>query len=169
MSEITHTQARETLQEHMDWILAGCPAKGDMRAYRDRIEQALLQVQELEIKDPVIKKLDLDPKGELDDIAEFFTEEFSGNQDEYHRYIGILGDMWRENWQYSAFNPELKDTVEKELRHHAEHIATEYRAVTTFSVIGYNSTEIEWIGSFSNEMLAMLAEQEDWPDDEEVA
>lgn len=154
---MTPEDARKFLDEHVVWARENWKLAPEGVAYANKLEEAVKCLHAPALPKPVIKKLDLNPEEDIDDIADFM-EKFGDGRDEYHRYIGMLADMWRENYQYSE--EDLRDAMELELRSHARHLVEEWREVTTISLLGYKGTDIEWVGNFSPEMLAILAEQE---------
>lgn len=157
---MNHQDARTLLQEHLDWIISGCPSKPDLRVYRDRVEEALLKIQEPEIKPPIVQRIEeVAPDAQSDDIAEFL--EIFTDGAEYGEYMQALSYMWRHNWQYADENTALKPAMEQELRHHADHIYDEWRLVTTFSANGIEETDYVWLYQASDEVRAIAAAQLD--------
>ena len=155
---MNHTEARAFLQEHMTWMLNGCQPKSDLREYRAKLEMALLKIQEPEIREPLIRRIVVDPEGDMDELGEFLENFTEGA--EYGDYMSALGYMWHHAYQYSDENPDLERAMEKEIRLHVKSIRDDWRLVTTFSASGVSFEEYMSIDNMSQEMFDLMTRLE---------
>jgi hypothetical protein len=130
-------------------------------AYQTKYLEALQALRpDPPAKPTLIKRVDIDPDGNLDDIARALEDFHISGGNEITDYLGVLIEMWvTHQGQYVKSNPKLYKGMEDELRANARFLYDEYRLVTTYTPSGHPITDYEAVATMPLAQLTIVQKQ----------